>query len=153
MAYIPWTRFEGDTEEAKWNGWENGPGASKGELKTEGKNGYWSGQVNMFDYAKVQPGLRKIFDFEPGTTLYFHFNYRIPSAPSEYFYMTITDPDRLAANQIAVETTTPVNTWVKIQERLLYLPPKKEVWIGFTGSRNLSPFAIEFDDIYFGPKL
>jgi hypothetical protein len=84
MAYVC-TRFEGDTEEAKWDGWENGPGALKGELKTEGDHGYWSGQVNMFNMQKVQPALRKVFDVEPGTGLYFHFHYRIQARRLSFF--------------------------------------------------------------------
>lgn len=153
MVYIPCTTFEGDTEEAKWNGWQNGPGASKGELKSEGNNGYWSGQVNLFNMPKIQPALHKVLDIEPGTYVDFHFNYRIPSAPSEFFYITITDPDRQGMNHIPVETTTPVGIWLETQTEQIFMWPRKEVWIGFSGSRLLSPFLIEFDNICFEPRI
>ncbi|MBC3373478.1 hypothetical protein HU762_05920 [Pseudomonas sp. SWRI92] len=147
MSYQPCTTFEGATEVIKRNGWENGPGASKGELKTDGKNGYWSGQANMYVAEKVMPALHKVFDMVPGTPYWFSFDYRIVSAPSEFFYIKVTDPNRWVMASTPVETNTPVNQWLTGREFGSNMVPSAELWIGLSGPRHLEPFLIEFDNI------
>jgi hypothetical protein len=155
-----------DFEDGQRNGWENGPGSPKGELKTEeginGPNTYWSGQLEtpvgpISSMPHFKTSLYKVLNFptpeRERAQFEITFKYRVHEPePGEATLISFTIAARLPLQgyvRYHIDSNTPLDTWIQLPPLKLDLHgDDSQIVIGALDGTEPSVFRkLDIDDI------